>query len=251
MNRLFPPRKRPRLLAIGALCTGALLLGPVRAEAQLPFLGSGIVFDPTNFARNVLHYARRLEQMNMQRVQLQQQIAAMRKLANPNWRRIDAALTQMDALMQQGQALSYTLRTIDAQFQQTFPGARVFQNYPAEQRAQAVRTIATMRGALDAASRAAQDVPTSIARLDAMKRQFGAIQGHEQALELNGTIDMYSAEELTMLRQAVSALTNVEAVYYAQQVNTQAQQEATFRARMATMSAPGPQYAAMSLRVTP
>src|SRR2546422_5038678 len=33
--------------------------------------------DPSNFARNVLHYARRLEQMNMQRQQLQQQLTAL------------------------------------------------------------------------------------------------------------------------------------------------------------------------------
>src|SRR2546427_9761022 len=84
-----------------------------------------------------------------------------------------------------------------------------------------------------------------------MKRQLGSIQGHEEALELNGTIGMYSAEELTLLRQAVSALTNVQAVYYADQVNAQAQEAATMRERLAAMSAPGPRYSPISLRVTP
>ena len=84
-----------------------------------------------------------------------------------------------------------------------------------------------------------------------MKRQLGSIQGHEEALELNGTIGMYSAEELTLLRQAVSALTNIQAVYYADQVNGQAQEAATVRERLATMSAPGPRYAPLSLRITP
>jgi P-type conjugative transfer protein TrbJ len=209
------------------------------------------VFDPSNFARNVLHYARRLEQMNMQRQQLQQQVTAMRKLRNPNWREITTALTQIDALMQQGQSLAYSLRAIDAEFQRTFPGAQVFRDYPGEERTQAVRTLATMRGALNAANRAAQEFPTSVARLDAMKRQLATIQGHEEALELSGTIDMYSAEELTMLRQAVSGLTNVQAVYYANQINAEAQRATTFRARLAAMSAPGPRYAPISLRITP
>ena len=234
----------------GALAVLGLALSPGAARAQ-GLLGSGIVFDPGNFARNVLHYVRRLEQMDLQRQQLQGQLAALRKLQNPNWREIAGTLTQVDAALQQGQALAYSLRAIDGEFQQTFPGAQVFRNYPAEQQTQAVRTLATLRGALNAANQAAQDVPTSVARLDAIKRQLGSIQGHEEALELNGTIGMYSAEELTLLRQAVSGLTNVQAVYYADQVNAQAQEAATVRTQLAAMSAPGPQYAPVSLRVTP
>ena len=241
-------RSRGRALPLVVAIAAAAFLAPATAHAQF---GSGIVFDPGNFARNVLHYARRLEQMNLQRQQLQAQVAAMRKLRSPNWREINAALKQMDVLMQQGQSLAYNLRTIDAEFRRTFPGAQVFRDFPTEERTQAVRTLATMRGALNAANRAAQDFPTSIAKLKTMKRQLGSIQGHEEALELNGTIGMYSAEELTMLRQAVSGLTNVQAVYYASQVNSQAQREATFRSRLAAMSAPGPRYELVSLRVTP
>jgi len=248
---LSHPVIKARLLAGSAILLLALTLTPSGAQAQFGLLGSGIVFDPSNFARNVLHYARRLEQMNLQRQQLQQQLTAMRKLRAPNWREINATIAQMDALMQQGQALGYSLRAIDAEFQRTFPGAKAFQNYPTEQQAQAVRTLATLRGALNAANRASRDVPTSVARLDAMKRQLGGIQGHEEALELNGTIGMYSAEELTLLRQAVSGLTNVQAVYYADQVNAQAQETATVRERLTAMSAPGPRYTPMSLRVTP
>jgi hypothetical protein len=77
------------------------------------------------------------------------------------------------------------------------------------------------------------------------------VQGHEAALELDGTIGMYSAEELTLLRQAVAALTNVQAVYNANQVNGQAQEGATIQAELTAMSAPGPTYAPQSLRVTP
>ena len=122
-----PLARTRRLVASLAVALG-LGLTPSPARAQFGLLGSGIVFDPSNFARNVLHYARRLEQMNLQRQQLQAQVAAMRKLRAPNWRQIDATLTQMDALMQQGQALGYSLRAIDAEFQRTFPGARAFRD---------------------------------------------------------------------------------------------------------------------------
>jgi type IV secretion system protein TrbJ len=65
-------RSRSRLAQILVLVCAAL--APVRADAQFGLLGSGIVFDPSNFARNILHYARRLEQMNLQRQQLQPQV---------------------------------------------------------------------------------------------------------------------------------------------------------------------------------
>ena len=234
-----------------SLLLALVLATPSPARAQFGFLGSGIVFDPSNFARNVLHYVRRLEQMRMQATELQQQVLAMRKLASPSWRDIGGALAQMDALTQQGQALAYNLHAIDAEFRRTFPGTQAFRDYPAEAGAQATRTLATLRGALDAANRAAQEFPTSVARLRAMKQQLGAIRGHEEALELNGTIGVYSAEELTLLRQAITALTNVQAVYDANQVNAAAQEQATLRARLAAMSAPGRDYPALSLRVTP
>ena len=239
-----------RHVALWALVAGGVCLA-APAHAQIPLLGSGIVFDPSNFARNVLHYVRRLEQMNLQRVQLEEQLAALRKLAHPNWRAITGTLTQMDAALETGQALAYTAGGIDREFQHTFPGAQAFKNYPAEHETQAVRTLATLRGALNAANRAAQDVPAGVARLDAIKRQLATIQGHEEALELNGTIGMYSAEELTLLRQAVAALTNVQAVYYADQVNGAAQETATVQARLAAMSGRGPHYPGFSLRVRP
>jgi P-type conjugative transfer protein TrbJ len=221
---------------------------PHAAHAQL---FGGVVFDPTNFARNVLHYERRLEQMAMQRQQLEQQLVAMKKLQNPNWRGIQALLGQMEGLMQQGQALAFTIQAIDAEFQQTFPGAQVFKDYPVEETTQAMRTLSTIRGALDAAEIAARNFPVGLERLEAMKQQLGTIRGHEEALELNSTIGVYSAEELTLLRHALEAQTNVEGVYFANRVNAEAQAEATVRENLAAMSAPGPQFPGISLQVTP
>jgi P-type conjugative transfer protein TrbJ len=232
---------------VAALLAATALLTPATSHAQF----SAVVFDPTNFARNVMHYTARLQQMSMQVQQLQQQVVAMQKLGSPNWRQINATLAQVDVLMQQGQSLAYSLSAIDAEFQKTLPGVQIFQNYITDEATQVTRTLATMRGALNAANRAAQDFPNSVARLQAMKQQLGAIQGHEQALELNGTISMYGAEELTMLHQAISTLTNVQAVYYADQVNSEAQRQATFRARLAAMSAPGPAITPMTLTVVP
>jgi type IV secretion system protein TrbJ len=246
-RRLGSARLVARGLALVLVCAAT----PLTARAQFGLFGSGLVFDPSNFARNVLHYARRLEQMNLQRQQLGLELAAMRKLPSPNWRAIGATVGQVDALMAGGQALAYSLGAIDREFARTFPGARVFQNYPAEQATQSARTLATLRATLNAVNRAARDVPASVAQLDQIKRQLASAQGHEAALELNGTIGMYTAEELTLLRQAVAALTNVQTVYYADQVNAAAQEATTLRARLTALAAPGRDYPPYALHVTP
>src|SRR2546427_6219006 len=169
---LFRPSAKARGLVAAALAALVCLVAPATARAQFGLFGSGIVFDPSNFARNVLHYVRRLEQMNLQRQQFQEQLTALRKLQNPHWRDITGTLTQTDALLAQGEALGYSLRAIDAEFRRTFPGAQVFRNYRVDQQTQALRTLATLRGALTAANQAAQAVPASVARLDAIKRQL-------------------------------------------------------------------------------
>ncbi len=82
--------------------------------------------------------------------------------------------------------------------------------------------------------------------LSGCEKMFNSLQQNKKVVSL-----LDSAEELTLLRQAVSALTNVQTVYYADQVNAQAQETATVRERLTAMSAPGPRYSPISLRVTP
>lgn len=216
------------------------------ASAQL---GSGIVFDPTNFARNVLHYARRLEQMDMQKQQLEQQLNAMRKLPNPPWRDISQTVGQLNALMADGRALSYQLANLDQQFRATFPVDQSFSDWPSERRAQAQRTVATMGAVLAGARAQAQVFNDGLGRIAQMKSEVNTIQGHEAALELQNTATVFTAEELMLLRQALMAQTSMQAVYYADRVNTEAQQAATIDDRLNGLSAPARLGRPISLRV--
>jgi len=229
------------------LLLSLLFLAPHEsASAQL---GSGIVFDPTNFARNVLHYARRLEQMDLQRQQLEQQLAAMRKLPNPPWRDISQTVGQLNALMADGRALSYQLANLDQQFRATFPVDQSFRDWPTERRAQAQRTVATMGAVLAGARAQAQVFNDGLGRIAQIKAQVGTVPGHEAALELQNTATVFTAEELMLLRQALMAQTSMQAVYYADRVNTESQQAATIDDRLTGLSAPAHRSQPISLRV--
>jgi hypothetical protein len=62
---------------------------------------------------------------------------------------------------------------------------------------------------------------------------------------------VYSAQELMLLRQAAMAQTNIQAVYYANQLNADAQRDATVRATLDELSIPPAPVPDVSLRVTP
>jgi P-type conjugative transfer protein TrbJ len=251
---LMPERSHERPMGAsdslirGVALAALLLLAARSAQAQL--LG-GVVFDPSNFARNVLHYARRLEQMDLQKQQLQQQLAAMRKLPSPPWRDITQTVAQLDALMADGRALAYQLANLNQQFKATFPVDRSFRDWPAERRAQALRTVATMETVLSSARAQAQSFTDGLGRVAQIKARVGTIDGHEAALELQNTATVFSAEELMLLRQALMAQTSMQAVYYADRVNTEAQQAATIDERLKAISAPARRTAPISLRVGP
>jgi len=237
-----------RLLPAALLMALTLIAAP-SAHAQFGF--GGIVLDPSNLARNVLHYARRLEQIAMQKQQLQQQLVAMRKLPNPPWRDIRQTMAQIDGLMADGRAIGYRLQNLNQQFQATFPVDRVFRDWPTERRAQAERTVATMGAVLAGARAQAQAFNDGLGRLTDMKGRVATVQGQEGALELQNTATVFTAEELMMLRQALMAQSSMQAVYYANRVNTEAQQAATIDERLTALSVPARRSQPVSLRVTP
>ena len=117
MNRL-------RLIAAVSAMTLALFAGPKPSAAQL------IVFDPNNYAQNVLTAARALQQINNQIVSLQNQaqmpINQAKNLASlpySSLAQLEASIQRTQQLLTQAQRIAYSVTTIDQAFTQTYPQA--------------------------------------------------------------------------------------------------------------------------------
>jgi P-type conjugative transfer protein TrbJ len=213
---------------LAAIAAGLILAlaGGTRAEAQIPGLpglpglgGPQVVIDPAAIAKLVTQINQQVQQIAVARQQLQWQLANMQKLANPNWRAINTTLAQIDALTRQGQAISYSLASLNALLQQTFPGWRVSPTMAADIRLQNERTLATIRATLLAAQTTSQQFALGTAKLAAMKGQVRSITSAQQAAELNGSIAIHAAEELILLRQQLATQANAQAVFLANQTN--------------------------------
>lgn len=238
------PALRSSLLA-SAYALGAGLPNPASAQWT--------VIDPSNLAQNITQVAKSIEQINNQRLQIEYQLQALKKLGNPRWGDVRPLLEQLSQLMRQEQALGYSLANLDEQFRETFPGwqASDVPDLSVAQRLQAQRTLGTMRAALNALHAQGQQFVAAQAALASMKAQMPEINGTQEALEFQATLDAFAADEIGLLRQAVTTQSNIQAIYNAYVINQEAEMRANFRAMMNRIELPAPSRRDFSLRIQP
>lgn len=233
---LWHSRRGGRWLAVVGMTVVLLVPAPVRAQWT--------VYDPANYVENVLHYVHQLQQIKYQ-------LQALAKLPGAPWRDVRQPLRSIDVLMSATQSLGYAAPGVGTTFRGYFPVSRTVTDWPTEQRAQSQAAVDVFGASVLATAQQQSAVAPGTEAVERMKQLNGTVQGHEQALELQNTAAVYSAEELMLLRQAAMAQTNIQAVYYAHQVNAEAQRDETVRAtlsQLATLPAPSSD---VSLRVTP
>jgi P-type conjugative transfer protein TrbJ len=252
-----PRRARGALLlaALLALTAGMALLAPAPAQAIIPVTDYAHIavnqyWHYVHYVQFALRIYQEYQALTNQYRQIVNQLLALKKLANPNWREVYDLLANLDWIMRQGQALAYSYKNIDAQFQQVFPGFAEIQNWPVQRQVQAVRTLDTMRTALDTVSEQFRHDIADQLLLERIKSDMDGIHGHQEALELQSTILMYTAQELGVVKQSLATANNMQAVYYGHEINREAQGEATFAAGLTrTLAAngrePAPGYGAL------
>lgn len=121
----FRPSSRAMLVALILATAGAGGATPAHAF----IFGSSIVFDPSNYAENVLQAARTLEQINNQIRSLQNQgqmlINQARNLASlpySSLRQLDQSLARTQQLLGQAQRIAFDVEKIDKIFSDQYAG---------------------------------------------------------------------------------------------------------------------------------
>ncbi|MBI5277759.1 MAG: P-type conjugative transfer protein TrbJ [Burkholderiales bacterium] len=104
--------KKLLLLSATAL---ALMTAPVHAQ--------WIVFDPSNYAQNIMTAANTLETINNQIRQLQNDALNLTRLNISSLPELRAALASANQLIQQAQGLAYQVSTMQAEFSRLYPEA--------------------------------------------------------------------------------------------------------------------------------
>lgn len=230
-----------RRLSIPRWCSAALAAAVLLVASPTPSVAQfgGVVVDLRNLAQNISHYRKRLQEYDAQRQQLTHQINAMRKLASPNWRNLAGLVQQLDHVVAQANGIAYSLRQAEALFRQTFPGYAPPPGgwTPASARMQTERALATLQGVVAGAAEHGREMQGAMATLGQIKSRMGSTQGHQQAMELQTTMQGFTADQLAMLRQAVVMQTNAMAVVEAQRLQQQAAAAAALEMAVRRMEA--------------
>lgn len=220
--------RRARRLAL------ALLAAPIVAAPMLATPAQAIiVFDPTNYAQNVLQAARALQQINQQITSLQNQAQMLmnqaRNLASLPYsalQQLQQSVSRTQQLLSQAQNIAYDVRSIDQAFQQKY-GSVSLSATDAQLVSDARSRWQTTVGGLQDAMRVQASV---VGNLDTNRTQTSALVGASQgatgalqATQAGNQLLALQAQQLADLTAVVAANGRAQALHDAEQAAASAQ----------------------------
>jgi len=205
---------RPRAIPHAA---AAIIL----ALGTSPAAGQTVVYDPSNYAQNILQAARALQQINNQITSLQNQTQMLLNQARnlislpySSLQAINQSIARTQQLLSQAQRLAYDINAIDHAFQRSYP-----QSYPVSASSQPLAGDAQTRWQNSLA-----------AYQDALRVQAGVVQALETSrVQANGLVS--SSQSAAGSLQASQAGNQLIALQTRQLVDLTALVAAQFRAQ--------------------
>ena len=184
--------RHPRAALAGAALI-ALLLGGPRANAQLA------VFDPANYAQNVLTAARSLQQVTNQITSLQNeaqmllnQARNLERLPYSSLQNIQQSISRTQQLLGQAQRIAYDVQGIDQTFQRLYPtgytGANSSQQLVGDAQERWRNSLAGFQDALKIQAGVVQNLDTTRTQIDPLvsssQGAVGALQATQAGKQL-------------------------------------------------------------------
>jgi len=195
------------------------------------------VFDPINYAKNVLIQANTLKatinqatQIAYQLRQLEMQVQALRNIPRGAWGQIQTDLAQLRRLMQLSRAISYTDENLAGDFDRMYPGLSSSTNYVADYRQWAQNSLAGIKTSLEDAGLQSRQLQSEDDVLRGLQAMSDGSSGHMQALQVGNMIAMQEVQQLQKLRQLQMAQIQAQAGFLATQQQSRSSQYAALKA---------------------
>lgn len=214
MNTL---RSRPRALSLAAiilampLATSPLLTAP--AHAQFGF--GGIVYDPTNYAQNILTAARSLEQINNQIRSLQNEAQSLinqgRNLANLPYsalQQLQQNVQRTQQLLQQAQNIAFDVQNVDRMFQQQYGRVSLSATdakLVTDARTRWQNTVGSLQDAMRVQAGVVDNIDTNRTQMSNLVSQSQSAQGALQATQAGNQLLALQSQQLSDLIALISA----------------------------------------------
>ena len=203
------------------------------ASAAPPSSAQVVVFDPSNYAQNVLTAARALQQINNQITSLQNQaqmlINQAKNLASlpySSLQQLQSSIQRTQQLLVQAQRIAYDVQQIDRAFSTTYASASAGTSSPtliANAQARWQTSVAGLQDALRVQAGVVSNLDTNRTQTAALVTSSQSASGALQAAQAGNQLAALLAQQLADLTAAVAAQGRAQSLEAAQRTSAQDQ----------------------------
>jgi P-type conjugative transfer protein TrbJ len=188
----------------------AIALLPMPGRAQM------VVYDPSNYAQNVLQAARVLQQINNQIASLQNQTLMLlnqsknlARLPYSSLQSIEQSLSRTQQLINQAQRLSFDVNQIDQAFQRIYPqgytGATSSQQLTLDAQERWRNALAAHQDALRVQAGVVQNLDSTRIEIDALVSSSQSAVGALQAMQSGNQLIALQIKQIADLTAVIAA----------------------------------------------
>lgn len=244
----IPTRKHVIALALGLGTVGSLGMGLVMSATPAHAQFGGVVFDPSNYAQNILTAARTLQTVNQQIQQLQNEAQMLvnmgKNLTRIEFPQLDALkqkLAEIDRLMGRAQAIDFRVDQLDDKFQslyrQDFSSALRTDARVRDARSRLDASMGAFRQTMTVQAQVVENIQSDTETLaDIVARSQGA-EGSLQAQQATNQLLALTAKQQFQLQHMMAAQFRSEAVEQARRATQAAEARATTKKFLGSGSA--------------
>jgi type IV secretion system protein TrbJ len=237
-------RKTTALLAGAALvAAGGAFLASTSLSPDQPAKALGMtVFDPSNYAQNLLTAARTLQQINNQIQSLQNQAKNLKRVDFPEVQKITSTLQQIDMLMGRANGVTFRLDESNQQLARLFPDAfnkaLSVDQQVADAKARLDASRAAYRQTMSVQSRIAENVQEDAQTLGALVDRSQNAEGALSVTQATNQLIALTAKQQFQIQTLMTAQYRAQAIEDARRV----QSEVDGRARTTKFLGSGSAY---------
>ncbi|MDQ0393764.1 P-type conjugative transfer protein TrbJ [Labrys monachus] len=213
MTRSIRSRSRALRMTAALLTVSVAVIPFMAAPAHAQF--GGIVYDPTNYAQNLLTATRALQQINNQITSLQNeatmlinQARNLTSLPFSSLQQLQQSVQRTQQLLGEAQRIAYNVQNIDQAFRTTYGNASMSaldQQLVAEARERWQNTVGGLQDAMRVQAGVVGNIDTNRTQMSALVGQSQGATGALQATQAGNQLLALQAQQLADLTAVVAA----------------------------------------------
>ncbi|CAH0351788.1 P-type conjugative transfer protein TrbJ [Sphingobium sp. CECT 9361] len=231
----LPPARRALVASVFAALAIAPTIAPVPAHAQF----GGIVYDPTNYAQNVLTAARSLQQINNQIQQIQNQATSLinqaRNLTSlpfSSLQQLQQQVQRTQQLLGEAQRIAYDVQNVQEAFTDRYKGAALTGDHArmvSNANARWEDSVGAFEDALRVQAGVVGNIEGARTTMDGLVSASQSATGALQATQAGNQLLALQSQQLADLTAAVAAQGRAQALQSARQAAEEAEGRERFR----------------------